>query len=304
MLYLLGLNRWSKRTIPSIHEAIAYFKQAVDSAPSYAQAHAGMALALAVLPNYEAKPGSDTIFAHAEREARLALKLDSTSDEAWAALSQIYQYQDHMREAEQYARKAIALNDNNATAHQWLAEVLFQVGRLTDALAEINRAIGIDPLSPVIVSERGLAARSMGNYNAALKSDKAALAFDSLFNIGSVMIDAVEAKQWDFAHQMLVRLTAPDHKEWVADTIINGLRNPAARPSLTRLLHAPAPGHEPTIVWLAEKMGDRDLAIALARADDRANIPSFAFWTVMSLPSMKALREDPRFPARFKWPRY
>ncbi len=41
--YLLGLYHWNKRTEESLKKGITYFQQAVDKAPNYAPAYAGLA---------------------------------------------------------------------------------------------------------------------------------------------------------------------------------------------------------------------------------------------------------------------
>ena len=52
--------------------------------------------------------------------------------------------------AENGFRRAITLNPNYATAHQWYAEYLFYMGRFEEADREINRAHELDPQSVVI----------------------------------------------------------------------------------------------------------------------------------------------------------
>jgi tetratricopeptide (TPR) repeat protein len=47
-------------------------------------------------------------------------------------------------------RRAIELNLNYASAHQWFADVLSALGRHDEALVEMKRAQQIDPLSPII----------------------------------------------------------------------------------------------------------------------------------------------------------
>ena len=48
-------------------------------------------------------------------------------------------------------KKSFELDPNDATAHQWYAEDLsFIRGRDQEALAEINLAHQLDPLSPII----------------------------------------------------------------------------------------------------------------------------------------------------------
>jgi len=53
-------------------------------------------------------------------------------------------------------KKALELDPNDATAHQWYAENLAMIGgREQEALAEANRAHQLDPLSPIISYEIG-----------------------------------------------------------------------------------------------------------------------------------------------------
>jgi tetratricopeptide (TPR) repeat protein len=49
-------------------------------------------------------------------------------------------------------RRAIDLNPNYATAHQWYAEFLSSMGRHDEAIKEIRRAASVDPLSHIVNS--------------------------------------------------------------------------------------------------------------------------------------------------------
>jgi tetratricopeptide (TPR) repeat protein len=53
-------------------------------------------------------------------------------------------------------KKALELDPSDATAHQWYAQDIAWVGgRPQEAVAEINRALQLDPLSPIIGSRVG-----------------------------------------------------------------------------------------------------------------------------------------------------
>ena len=53
--------------------------------------------------------------------------------------------------AEREFRRALELNPNYATAHQWYAgSYLALLERSTEAVAEMNKALALDPMSPVI----------------------------------------------------------------------------------------------------------------------------------------------------------
>jgi len=67
---------------------------------------------------------------------------------AHAALGNIIIYYDYDFVGEEREEKrAIELNPNYATAHHWYSELLMGLGRHEEALAEIRRALEIDPLS-------------------------------------------------------------------------------------------------------------------------------------------------------------
>jgi eukaryotic-like serine/threonine-protein kinase len=49
--------------------------------------------------------------------------------------------------AQREFRRAIQLNPNYATAHQWYSDLLAKTGRLEEAVVEAKRAVALDPLS-------------------------------------------------------------------------------------------------------------------------------------------------------------
>jgi tetratricopeptide (TPR) repeat protein len=80
-----------------------------------------------------------------------ALALDDNLAEAHASLGQITEYYDYdFVTAEREYRRAIELNPNYATAHQWLAEHLCALKRNDEGVAEIRRALELDPMSVII----------------------------------------------------------------------------------------------------------------------------------------------------------
>jgi tetratricopeptide (TPR) repeat protein len=77
--------------------------------------------------------------------------------EAHASLAYVSQnYEWDWPAAEREFRRAIELNPNYATAHQWYAWHLMLRGRPEEAHAEMRRALEIDPLSVAINADLGL----------------------------------------------------------------------------------------------------------------------------------------------------
>jgi TolB-like protein len=149
-LYLKGRYSWNKRTASDIATAISYFNQAIVKDPGYPLAYSGLADAYNVLPSYGGTP-SET-YPKSNAAARKALELDSTLGHPHAVLgSNEIDYDWDFAGGEAEFKKAFALDPNDATAHQWYAINIGNIGgREQEALAEANRAHQLDPLSPVI----------------------------------------------------------------------------------------------------------------------------------------------------------
>jgi serine/threonine-protein kinase len=60
-----------------------------------------------------------------------------------------------LRRAEEEFRKAIELKPSYATAHHWYSMVLLIELRWDEALREIEKAVELDPLSPIIIYNHG-----------------------------------------------------------------------------------------------------------------------------------------------------
>jgi eukaryotic-like serine/threonine-protein kinase len=149
-LYLKGRFYWNKRTPPDLQRAIPFFQQAIEKDPNYALAYTGVADTYALIAAYTNEPPRE-VMPKAKEAALKALALDDNLAEAHASLGQITAYYDYdFVTAEREYRRAIELNPNYASAHQWLAEHLAATRRNDEALAEISRALELDPMSVIM----------------------------------------------------------------------------------------------------------------------------------------------------------
>ena len=132
-LYLRGLFFWNKRTLPGFEQAIQYFQQAIAEDPNYAPAYAGLANSYTLLTSYSMAPAS--LYMPKARAAALrAVELDDSLAEAHTALALIIENYDWDWDgSEKEYLRAIALNPNYATAHQWFAEQLTWRKRFDEA---------------------------------------------------------------------------------------------------------------------------------------------------------------------------
>jgi len=121
-------------------KARAYFQRAIDLDPGFAPAYIGLAQAHDIL----SQPGPEDL-AIARRAAEKAVELDPSSSAARAQLAQAKQQAWDLAGSENDARRAIALNPNNADAHNCLGVVLDQIGRSEEAWKEFLIAQELDP---------------------------------------------------------------------------------------------------------------------------------------------------------------
>jgi TolB-like protein/Tfp pilus assembly protein PilF len=155
-LYLKGRFFWNKRTAADLRTAIEYFNQALGKDPSYALAYVGLADSYLLLPRFGAASPADS-FPQAKAAAKKALELDDTLAEAHTSLAIVLALYDFdLEHSLKELERAIQLNPNYATAHQWYASgPLLALGQFDRAIAEGKRAVELDPLSLVINTDLG-----------------------------------------------------------------------------------------------------------------------------------------------------
>ena len=89
--------------------------------PKYALPYAGISDVYQLLPNYSAVAPKDCL-PKAEIAAKKALELDNTLAEAHNSLAYGLVQRFEFAEAEKEFKRAIELNPNYATAHQWYSD--------------------------------------------------------------------------------------------------------------------------------------------------------------------------------------
>lgn len=152
-LYLQGRYNWNKRTVEGLQSGIDYFGKAIMRDQDYGLAYAGLADCYVLLNVYNVTSADDS-YPKAEAAARKALSINESLAEAHTALALVtYRYRLKWQEAEEHFKKAIALNPNYATAHQWYGSYLSATGRFNEAIAEGRTAHDLEPFSLTIYSD-------------------------------------------------------------------------------------------------------------------------------------------------------
>ena len=173
-IYLRGKMILENRSVENRDEkAIDEFRQAIALDPTLAIAYAGLAEGYAAasvrLPNPK---GLETI-AKAKTAAEKSLALNPNLAEGYLVRGWLKRNADwDWPGAEADLRHAIELDPKSATAHQRLAQTLVVVGKLDEALAEINKAYAIDPVSDLILGARFPIFEARGEFDTALKESE------------------------------------------------------------------------------------------------------------------------------------
>ncbi|HEX8174022.1 MAG TPA: protein kinase [Pyrinomonadaceae bacterium] len=147
--YLRGRYHFHSLTEEGFAKSLQDYYRAIAFDPEYALAYAGIADYFIFLGIYGIVPFAESSAA-AKQAAQRAVELDDTLSEAYAALAFATVCHDFdWRMAEEFHKRAIALNPNSSTAHNWYAFTLMQEARFEEALAEVRRSLELDPVSPL-----------------------------------------------------------------------------------------------------------------------------------------------------------
>ena len=152
-LYLQGRYNWNKRTVEGLQNGIQFFGEAIRRDQDYGLAYAGLADCYLLLNVYNVTSADDS-YPKAEAASKRALSINESLAEAHTSLAFVtYRYHLRWAEAEQHFKKAIALNPNYATAHQWYGSYLAALGRLDEAVIQAKTAHELEPFSLTIYSD-------------------------------------------------------------------------------------------------------------------------------------------------------
>ena len=170
-LYLQGHYFLNTRTPEAFRNAIPFFERALATDPNYALAYAGLSDSYALLGIYAGGLPPNVAMPKAKDAALKALAMDADLAEAHESLAHILSdYDFDFAGAEKEYKRAIELNPNLASAHQWYGEMLTELGRYEEGMAEIDRALYLDPLSLIMNRAKGRNLVFVGSSTRALIS--------------------------------------------------------------------------------------------------------------------------------------
>ncbi len=192
--YLRGRYHYARFNLVDAQKAVAYFQQARERDPSFVLAHCGLADALMVF-TLSGDIATKEVSSRAKSAIAQALRLDPGSAEAHTSDSSIKFWFDwDYKGAELAARKAIQLNENYSLAHVYLAHVLSNTGRYDEAMAAIQQAMVLDPLSLFVGAMRGQFLYHAGRNAESVEQFNTTLGMEPRFWIGQICAAKVYEK--------------------------------------------------------------------------------------------------------------
>jgi eukaryotic-like serine/threonine-protein kinase len=303
-LYLKGRFFWNKRTSSDLKTAIQYFNQAIEKDPGYALAYAGLADAYALLTGYGAGPVSES-FPRAEAAAKKALELDDSLAEAHTSLGLLLFYNLDFQGATKELERAIALNPNYATAHHWYGlGPLRCVGDFDKAIAELKRALQLDPLSLIINADLGAGLVTARRYDEAIAQLRKTIEMDPYFyyaylNLGK----ALQLNgQLDEAVTEYKKAAALNDDPLVLGLLAQGYAKLGQREEALKTLEQLQQTATRRYVWsytfafVHIALGEKDKAIDVLERDYRDHA-DYEIALIKVDPMLDPLRGDPRFEA-------
>ena len=308
-LYLQGrfhLNKWRPE---GARKGVEYFAQAIAKDPRYAPAYTGMADCYTWLAVFGWSAARQAM-PQARQAANHALELDETLAAAHVSLGYVKALYDwDWPGAEREFKRALELSPGDADIHfAYGVTYLTPLGRLDEALAEIRRALALDPLSPYKITAAGMIYTDRREYDRAVEQYRKAIeldpsfyhAYDELRGVETVRgrpeaVDAViQAMRANFPNvddtSVRARLAAQQGKRAEARGLVEHW--------IQECIRMQRPGKSCYAAQIYAGIGEKDLAFQwLDKAYAERN-PLLAYAKVM--PYYDSLRPDPRFGTLIK----
>ncbi len=304
--YLKGVFYWDKLTKNDLNTAMGYFELARQLDPSYALAHAGIALVW--IGRLQQGFASHLAGVTPLRTAAMkALALDSTLSEVHYTLGLSGCWVEwNYATAEKELRKAIALNPNNSAARAYLSHVLNIRHQPEESMEQIELALALDPFNPLYQALYGMNLnfsrqfdKAIDLFGNALKTDaNHAVALSTLrttYHMKGMYEEALEiwktsyvAKQDFLAVEALERGARqggyPNALEALARLLIDRSDTAYVTPWQIGTLFTRAGKKEEAITWLEKAYEAHDSNMPYIGVD----------------PIFDSLRDDPRFQGLLK----
>jgi TolB-like protein/DNA-binding winged helix-turn-helix (wHTH) protein/Flp pilus assembly protein TadD len=300
--YLKGRYFWNKRTGDGLKEAIDYFNQAIEKDPNYAAAYSGLtdSYALAGDWKYGVLAPRDA-YPKARAAATKALELDSSLGEAHISLAFCLDAFDwDWESAGREFTRGIELSPGYATGYEWYGWHLALLGRNDEAVAEVEKAASLDPLSLIVSTDLSEELLVAHRYDQAIKQSRKAMNLDPFFApahfvLGEVLVQKHTNNEAVAEFEKAIELS-PGSTAFSANLAyayaVSGMRDEAVK-ILSDLKNRSQNGfsNAPEIALVYVGLDEKDQAMIWL---EKAYAERFSPWVLMR-PAFDPLLPDPRY---------
>lgn len=299
--FLRGRFYQNQNTGQGLTKAIEFYEQAIALDRQFADAHAGLADALLILYNFGLRP-PDEIIPRAKESLNRALHLNPNLSDAHSSLALIQFLSDRdWQSAEVSLQHAIALNPNNADAYLRYGYFLTAEGQFDEALIKLDKALELNPLSPIVQTDIALTHICARRYGTAIEHLEKVIAENPENSLPrwflGTSFDANGEPEKAFATYMRA-IEREGGTELAArlETIKQTTGQQAAHQAwLVEYLKMRGKGYFPAIniAFLYAAMKDREQTLTWLETASMEHEPTF--WQIKHLPTFDFIRNEARF---------
>lgn len=181
--YLKGRYHLNRRTRDSLRSGQQAFRRAIAADPDFARAYSGLADTYLLLERYGVLPAADAV-PEAEAAARRALGIDPDLAEGHNSLAYAFMIGNwDWPAADREFSRAVELDPRYAPAHHWRGWHLARMGRFDEAIASMERALELEPLSLIINANLGSAFYFARRFDEAIRQLERTLELNPRFPV-------------------------------------------------------------------------------------------------------------------------
>ena len=307
-LYMQGRYHLNQRTEEGLQKAVEFFEKAVGEDAQFGLAHSGLADAYGLLAHYGVLGPAD-VWAKAASSAASAVMLDGHSAEAHTSLAHVRATQDwDWAGAEREYLHAIQLNPRFPTAHHWYAmSCLVPMGRLDDALEQMQLAQSLDPVSSIIARDVAVVHCYRRDLDAALEHCDQTIELNPHFAAAYLTLGLIQEQRKDFdeaeaAFSRAVELApqSPRANAALARTFALSGKHEPARAALKRIDHQAATRYVSPFEYVAVHFALGEDAKGYARLAKSCDDRCFELLALKVDPRFETLHGDPRFQSALR----
>lgn len=291
-LYLQGRDQFYHYTTEGWQQAIQLFNRAIQSDPQFAPAYSGLADAYLVSGAYGAIPNQEAL-TRGKAAAAKALALDDNLASAHYAMATIAAWYDwDWAKAEQEFQRALVLNPNDPLGRNWHGGYLSLRGRHDEAIEEHERARELDPLSLIVNANLARALYWARRYEESIAQAKRTLQMDPKFGVALFWLEGALRHQGRFEDAVTLRktVTTPEKAKAIEQTFQSQGFGPLLLESAQMFEQGGAPVEAARCY---AQLGRKEQALAQLETCYRNRCSSMV--TVKAEPDFDVLRSDPQF---------